>query len=204
VKALRRASVGRVLGSITALVFASVPGRAQDLPKQEPLAQELSRQELPNQEPAKPESAKPERLKLSVSEPIEITCETKSVAVAPEAKTSAGSLRLKLLPKDASATSVTGTWSILDASSQHAASFALLQATPCKEGCPLHALTPPSSTDKTSVELWAPQRATLDGVPATTLLTVAALDLKALTLRVSSFLDKQIAVLEQGDCKVTK
>lgn len=150
------------------------------------------------------EPSKQELLRLSVNQTIEISCETKSVAVAPEAKTSAGTLRIKLEPKEASSSSIMGTWFILEASPQHAASFAQLQATPCKDGCPLHALIPTASTDKTSVELWAPQRATLDGVPAATLLTVAALDLKAMTLRVSSFLDKQIAVLEQGDCRVTK
>jgi hypothetical protein len=150
------------------------------------------------------EPATPEPLKLAINQPIEISCETKSVAVAPEAKTSAGTMRLKLEPKEASSTSITGTWSILESSAQHAASFAQLQAAPCKDGCPLHGLILAASTDKSSVELWAPQRATLDGVPATTLLTVAALDLKTMSVRISSFLDKQIAVLEQGDCKVTK
>ncbi len=150
------------------------------------------------------EQAKPELLALTVNQPVEITCETKSVAVAPEAKTSAGTLRLKLEPKDASSTSLAGSWIILESATPHTASFAQLQATACKDGCPLYALIPASNTDKSSVELWAPQRATLDGVPATTLLTVAALNLKAMTLRVSSFLDKQIAVLEQGDCRVTK
>jgi hypothetical protein len=150
------------------------------------------------------EPSKQEAVKLVINQPVEISCDTKSVAVAPEAKTSAGRVRLKLEPKEASATSITGTWSIQESSPQHAASFAQLQADPCKDGCPLHALIPAASTDKTSVELWAPQRATLDGVPATTLLTVAALDMKAMTVRISSFLDKQIAVLEQGDCRVMK
>jgi hypothetical protein len=152
---------------------------------------------------AQDQHSKQEPLKLAINQPVEISCETKSVAVAPEAKTSAGKVRLKLEPKEASATSITGTWSIQESSPQHAASFAQLQASACKDGCPLHALLPGASTDKSNVELWAPQRATLDGVPATTLLTVAALDLKAMTVRISSFLDKQIAVLEQGECRVT-
>lgn len=175
----RRTTVGWAFGVAAGFALASLPATAQ----------------VP---------ATPEPLKLAINQPVEISCETKSVAVAPEAKTSAGMMRLKLEAKEASSTSVTGTWSILDKSAQHGASFAQLQAAPCKDGCPLHALIPAASTDKTSVELWAPQRATLDGVPATTLLTVAALDLKTMSVRISSFLDKQIAVLEQGDCKVTQ
>jgi hypothetical protein len=178
VTAPRRARGVRTLAAVV-LALVSVTASAQEQPSQQ------------------------ERLKLVINQPVEITCETKSVAVAPEAKTSAGMVRVKLEPKEASSTSITGTWAIQESSPQHGASFAQLQAAPCKDGCPLHALIPAASTDKSSVELWAPQRATLDGVPATTLLTVAAIDLKAMTVRISSFLDKQIAVLEQGDCKLT-
>jgi hypothetical protein len=136
---------------------------------------------------------------LAVGTSIELTCETKAVAVVPEAKTTAGTLKLKIEAKDATDKGLSGTWLILDVAPQHSASFAVVQARSCREGCPL--LMSPEAT--TRAELWAPRRAALDGISPNLPLTVAALDLTTKTLRVSTFLDKQIASLEQGECQLS-
>jgi hypothetical protein len=150
-----------------------------------------------------PASADP-ALNLTIATPLDITCETKAVAVAPEAKTTAGTLRVRLNRTDDGTTgTMVGTWTVIETATRHSASFAALQSMACKDGCPLGTTPQADARPPVKVELWAPRRATLDGISPNVALTVAALDLTAMTLRVSTFLDKQIAALEQGDCRIS-
>jgi hypothetical protein len=142
-------------------------------------------------------------LAMVAGTPLELSCDTKSVVVAPEAKTTTGTVRLRLELKASSTGdgSLTGAWAIIETTPAHTASFAAQQAIACKDGCPLTATAPAGPDKPMRIELWAPRRAAIDGISPNVPLTVAALDTGARTLRVSTFLDKQIAALEQGECK---
>lgn len=144
-----------------------------------------------------------EPVKLEAGGILDITCETQATQVAPEARVSSGSLKLRLLrhaapvvglsPSDQPAA---GTWTASLSGTPHAASIAQRHAESCKSGCPLHI-----GGDGKAFELWVPRRVSLDQAAPGEMLTIAVIDATSLKLKASTFLDRQIASLEQGDCK---
>ena len=139
-----------------------------------------------------PAPANADQLALAIGKPVDLSCETQSVVVAPEAATTKGSVRVRLEAKDGAS----GSWSVLDLAAAHTASFAARHKDVCGAGCAI------SITPGKPLELWAPQRAAPGTLPGGTALTLATIDLSTLKLRASTFLDKDIAALEQGECKV--
>lgn len=90
-----------------------------------------------------------------------------------------------------------GRWSIADVPAGHVASFALKQREACAAApCPFE---PGPKAD--TLHLWAPSKIMPDKLAAGSSMSLGALDLAGLTLRVSTFRDGAIAALEQGDCK---
>ena len=133
-----------------------------------------------------------EPIVLTVGKPVDLACETQSVVVAPEAATTKGTVRVRLEAKDGAS----GIWSVLDLAAAHTASFAARHKDGCGAGCAL------AITAGKPLELWAPKRAAPGSLPGGAALTLATIDLTTLKLRASTFLDQDIAALEQGECKV--
>ena len=140
-----------------------------------------------------------EPLTFEPGKPIILACETQSTVVAPEAASTKGALRVRLEVRDAASADRTGTWSVVDLAVSHSASFAARLKDACASGCPLYL-----AKGGVSPELWAPKRAALGTLAPGEPLTVAAIDPATLKLRASTFIDKEIAALEQGECKVEK
>ena len=148
-------------------------------------------------------------LTLESGKPVILVCETQSTVVAPEAASTKGALRVRLEVKDETVPDVTkpdpakpdrtGTWSVVDLAASHTASFAARLKDACAPGCPLYL-----AKGGVAPELWAPKRAALGTLAPGEPLTVAAIDAMTLKLRASTFIDKDIAALEQGECRVEK
>lgn len=134
-------------------------------------------------------------LKLEPGKPVEIACETRSVVVAGEAKVSKGALRLKLEVAAGAGGNEAGTWSVVSVDPGHAASFARVHKEPCAKGCPIQ------PGPKSQPMLWAPRIALPDAMEADAALTVVAIDPEKLTLKASTFRAKDLAALEQGECR---
>lgn len=138
-------------------------------------------------------------LTIEANKPLELTCDTQSVVVAPEAATTKGRIRLRLEAKPAEQGSgLIGTWSVLDQAAEHTASFASHHKAACAVACELEL------TKATAFQLWAPKRAAPGTLATGSELTVAVIDTQTLKLRASTFIDKDIAALEQGDCRVAE
>lgn len=129
---------------------------------------------------------------------IDITCQTQSVALAPTAASTSGTLRLRL-DFAATAGDRIGTWTILEAASTHTASLAARHRGMCAGGCELALAA--VTTPWPDFQLWAPKRAAPGSVGADEPLTVAILDARTLAFSASTFLAKEIAGLEKGSCK---
>ena len=134
-------------------------------------------------------------LTLETGKPIILACTTHAVVVAPEAASTNGTFRITLTTRDQTGADHTGTWSVADVTAAHTGSLAARFKEVCAPGCPLNA------SDGKPIELWAPSRAALGSLPAGTTLTVAALKPDTLKLSASTFIDKDVAALEQGECK---
>ena len=134
-------------------------------------------------------------LALDPAQPLELVCETQATQVAPDARVTAGKLRLKLDTSVPAKDGAVGTWSPIDRDSTHLGSLAERHREACKDGCPLF-----TAKDGTLLELWTPRRTTIDKMSAGEALTVAVVDGATGKLKASTFLDQQIASLEQGDC----
>ncbi len=133
-------------------------------------------------------------LSLDAGKPVLLSCETQSVVVAPEAATTKGTIQVRLTA--ATGTSVGGTWASGDVASQHTASFARRHKAVCETGCEF------AVVKGTSFELWAPKKAAPAAMGPGEALTVAVIDGETLKLKASTFIDKEIAALEQGTCTV--
>lgn len=136
-----------------------------------------------------------EPLKLEPGKPFEIACETQSVVVAGEAKVSRGSLRFRVTPAAEPMGGQAGSWSVIAVEGSHAASFASVHKEACAGGCPVQIGA------KSQLMLWAPRLAMPEAMEGNAALTVAALDAEKLTLKASTFRAKDLAALEQGDCR---
>lgn len=134
-------------------------------------------------------------LKLEPGKPAEIVCETQSVVVAGEAKVSKGALRLKLEGAAEAGGVEAGTWSVDSVDAGHAASFAHVHKAPCATGCPIQLGA------KSQLMLWAPRIAMPDAMSGDAALTVTGIDPDKLTLKASTFRAKDLAALEQGECR---
>lgn len=133
-------------------------------------------------------------LSLEAGKPVVLLCETQSVVVAPEAATTKGTIQVRLTAVAGATTS--GTWAAGEVATQHTASFAGRHKTVCADGCEF------ALVKGTSFELWAPKKAALGSLGAGEALTVAVIDGETLKLKASTFIDKEIAALEQGTCTV--
>ena len=133
-------------------------------------------------------------LSLDAGKSIVLSCETQSVVVAPEAATTKGTIQVRLTA--AAGISVGGTWATAEVASQHTASFAGRHKAVCANGCEF------AVVKGTSFELWAPKKAAPAAMGAGEALTVAVIDGETLKLRASTFIDKEIAALEQGTCSL--
>jgi hypothetical protein len=133
-------------------------------------------------------------LSLDAGKPVVLSCETQSVVVAPEAATTKGTIQVRL--SAVAGASVGGTWAAGDVASQHTASFAGRHKTVCANGCEF------AVVKGTSFELWAPKKAAPGSLGAGEPLTVVVIDGETLKLKASTFIDKEIAALEQGTCSV--
>lgn len=136
-------------------------------------------------------------LELRPGEPVEITCETKSVVVATgAANATAGALRLALELGDATApTADRGRWRIVAVDTAHKGSLASIQAETCADGCPL-------ALGSDDVQLWAPAPKGVVELGPDELLMLAVLKTATLQLRVSTFRGQQIEALESGACRI--
>lgn len=138
-----------------------------------------------------------DQLAIQIGRPVEVSCETQATQVAPTAEISAGTFRVRIDAIADAANGAAGTWTILNRADTHLGSLTERHGSPCKGGCPLYA--PP---DGKTIELWVPRRTTIDKAAPGELLTIAVIDTSTLKLKASTFLDQQIASLEQGTCKV--
>jgi hypothetical protein len=134
--------------------------------------------------------------------PTTLICETQATEVAPDARVSSGRFVVTLAAADGNTSTATppdgatGRWTPSDIAGGHDASLAARHRENCKAGCPVH-----GGIDGKPLELWAPRRAALDTAPAGERLTVAVVELASGKFRASTFIDRQIAALEQGTCK---
>lgn len=133
-------------------------------------------------------------LSLDAGKPVVLSCETQAVVVAPEAATTKGTIQVRLTA--VAGASVGGTWATGDVAPQHTGSFAGRHKASCSIGCEF------ALVKGTSFELWAPKKAAPAAMGAGEALTVAVIDGETLKLRASTFIDKEIAALEQGMCTV--
>jgi hypothetical protein len=133
-------------------------------------------------------------LAFELGKPLTLACQTHSTVVAPTAASTIGKLRLRLEAKDTNGSDRTGSWSVIDHDTAHTASLAARLKDGCATSCILHL------GNAAAPELWAPKRAALGAVGVGEPLTVAVIDPLTLKLRASTFIDKEIAALEQGDC----
>lgn len=140
-------------------------------------------------------SALADPLKLEPGNPVEIVCETQSVVVAGEAKVSKGVMRLKLEAAAEPGGMQAGTWSVVSVDATHASSFAAVHKEACAQGCPIQ------NGPKSQPMLWAPKIAMPDAMTGEAALTVTAIDPQTLTLKASTFRAKDLAALEQGECR---
>lgn len=127
--------------------------------------------------------------------PLEIRCETQATQVAPEAKVSAGAFRVRLDAVAGAPDGAAGTWTPVVRDAAHSGTLAERHREACRAGCPLYI-----GAESKAFELWVPRRTTLDKTAPGETLTIAVIDSTTLKLKASTFLDQQIASLEQGDC----
>lgn len=132
-------------------------------------------------------------LVLATGKPIELDCDSQAVVVAPEAATTKGTLRVRLEAKEPLDTS---SWTVADIAIAHTGSFAARHKGGCAGGCTL------TVAKDGPFELWAPKRVSPGAMAPGEALSVATIDPATLKLRASTFIDKDIAALEQGECKV--
>lgn len=137
-----------------------------------------------------------ESLVLEMGKTVLLACTTHAVVVAPEAASTNGTFRITLSAKDQTGADRTGTWSVADVTVAHTGSLAARFKDLCAAGCPLNAPT------GKPLELWAPVRAGLGSQPAGSALTLAALKPDTMKFSASTFIDKEVAALEQGECTV--
>lgn len=133
-------------------------------------------------------------LSLDADKPVVLSCETQAVVVAPEAATTKGTIQVRLTA--VAGASVGGTWAATEVATQHTGSFAGRHKAVCANGCEF------ALVKGTSFELWAPKKAAPAAMGVGEALTVAVIDGETLKLRASTFIDKEIAALEQGTCVV--
>lgn len=139
-------------------------------------------------------TAAAEPLKLEPGQTVELTCETRSVVVAGEAKISKGEIRLKLTGTEPQGTQA-GTWAVVNVDAGHASSLAAVHRQACASACPLQIGA------KAQPMLWAPKIAMPDAMEGDAALTVVAIDPETLGLKASTYRSKDIAALEQGTCR---
>lgn len=169
----------------------------------EPPPDAAAKPEAESKVDAKPGEKSAVALKLEPGKPVALICQTRAVSVADEAQATTGSIGLRLQAaastepaKPGSDAGPAGTWSITDVPATHVASFALKHREACgARACPFE------TGHGDSVHLWAPEKVMPEKLPQGASMSLGALDLAALTLRVSTFRDGSIAALEQGDCK---
>lgn len=133
-------------------------------------------------------------LNLAPGQTVELTCETRSVVVAGEAKVSKGEIRLKLTGTEPQGTQA-GTWSVVKVDTGHASSLAAVHRQACASACPLQIGA------KAQPMLWAPRIAMPDAMEGDAALTIVAIDPDTLALKASTYRSKDIAALEQGTCR---
>lgn len=136
-------------------------------------------------------------LKLEPGKTVELTCETRSVVVAGEAKISKGEIRLKLTGTEPQGTQA-GTWAVVTVDAGHGSSLAAVHKDACASACPLQI------GGKAQPMLWAPRIAMPDAMEGDAALTVVAIDPETLSLKASTYRSKDIAALEQGTCRRTE
>ena len=135
-----------------------------------------------------------EPLKVAPGQTVELTCETRSVVVAGEAKISKGEIRLKLTGTEPQGTQA-GTWAVVTVDAGHASSLAAVHKQACASGCPLQIGA------RAQPMLWAPKIAMPDAMEGDAALTIVAIDPETLGLKASTYRSKDIAALEQGTCR---
>jgi hypothetical protein len=133
-------------------------------------------------------------LTIAPGQTVELTCETRSVVVAGEAKISKGEIRLKLTGAESQGAQA-GTWAVVTVDAGHASSLAAVHKQACASGCPMQIGA------KAQPMLWAPRIAMPDAMEGDAALTVIAIDPETLGIKASTYRAKDIAALEQGTCR---
>jgi hypothetical protein len=136
-------------------------------------------------------------LKLSVSKPVALDCQTKSVVVAKNAANATnGQLKLTLVLKNDASKPATGSWRIAGVGPTHTGSLGGREAKTCAESCPLRVAV------DGNIELWSPAPKGIDQLAAGEKLLLAVLKADTLALRATTFSGKEIESLEEGTCRI--
>ncbi len=139
----------------------------------------------------------PATLKLVVSKPVALDCQTKAVVVAENAANATnGELMLTLLLKDDTAQPATGSWRIAAVGPAHTGSLGVREAKTCAESCPLRIAV------DGNIELWSPAPKGVDQLAAGEMLLLAVVKADTLALRATTFSGKEIESLEEGTCRI--
>jgi hypothetical protein len=147
-------------------------------------------------EPARP-GPPPSALKLVVSKPVALECQTKSVVVAENAANATnGRLKLTLVLKSDSSKPPTGSWRIADVGTAHTGSLGRREAKACAESCPLRVAM------DGNIELWSPAPKGVDQLASGEKLLLAVVKSDTLALRATTFSGKEIESLEEGTCRI--
>jgi hypothetical protein len=147
-------------------------------------------------EPDKPEPP-PVALKLIVSKPVALDCQTKSVVVAENAANATnGPLKLTLVLKDETTKPATGSWRIASVGPVHTGSLGVHEAKTCADSCPLRI------AGDGNIELWSPAPKGFDQLAAGEKLLLAVIKAETLALRATTFSGKEIEALEEGTCRI--
>jgi len=141
--------------------------------------------------------APPTALKLIVSKPVALECQTKSVVVAENAANATnGQLKLTLVLKNDTSKPATGSWRIAGVGPEHPASLGGREAKTCAESCPLRVAV------DGNIELWSPAPKGVDQLAAGEKLLLAVVKVDTLALRATTFSGKEIESLEEGTCRI--
>jgi hypothetical protein len=136
-------------------------------------------------------------LKLIISKPVALECQTKSVVVAANAANATnGQLTLTLVLKDDAAKPATGSWRIAAVGSAHTGSLGQREAKACSESCPLRIAV------DGNIELWSPSPKGVDQLAERERLLLAVVKADTLALRATTFSGKEIESLEEGTCRI--
>jgi hypothetical protein len=142
-------------------------------------------------------TAPPVALKLIVSKPVALECQTKSVVVAENAANATnGQLKLTLLLKDDASKPATGSWRIAGVGPEHTGSLGTREAKTCAESCPLRLAV------DGNIELWSPTPKGVDQLAAGEKLLLVVVKADTLALRATTFSGKEIESLEEGTCRI--